>query len=69
MESMIIRRGQLKQMVGISPSTVDRLEASGNFPQRRRWSIGVVGWLRSDVENWVIKKSEPIKKGRRSDGY
>ena len=31
----LIRRGQLKAVTGLSPSSVDRLEQSGVFPARR----------------------------------
>jgi len=61
MSSMIIRRNQLKQVVGISPSTVDRLEAAGNFPKRRKWSTGIVGWLGTEVQAWATETGETIR--------
>ena len=59
---MIIRRNQLKAVVGLSPSTVDRLEASGDFPRRCRWSAGVVGWRWNEVAAWVDRRGESIKR-------
>jgi predicted DNA-binding transcriptional regulator AlpA len=50
---LIIRRSQLKTVLGIAPSTVDRLEASGEFPKRKRWNVGVVGWSGEEVSDWV----------------
>ena len=52
-DSFIIRRSQLKEKVGISPSSVDRLEAAGNFPRRRKWSTGITGWLTSEIQQWA----------------
>ena len=50
---LIIRRSQLKSVLGIAPSTVDRLEAAGEFPKRKRWNAGVVGWDGEEVADWV----------------
>jgi predicted DNA-binding transcriptional regulator AlpA len=54
---IIVRRGMLKDQVGISPSSVDRLEASGDFPKRKKFSAGIVGWYGPEVEEWVRQKS------------
>jgi predicted DNA-binding transcriptional regulator AlpA len=32
---------------------VDRLEATGEFPKRKRWNAGVVGWSGEEVAAWV----------------
>jgi predicted DNA-binding transcriptional regulator AlpA len=50
---LIIRRSQLKTVLGIAPSTVDRLEAAGEFPSRKSWNAGVVGWSGEEVSDWV----------------
>ena len=50
---LIIRRSQLKAVLGIAPSTVDRLEKAGQFPQRKKWNTGVVGWSGEEVSDWV----------------
>lgn len=50
---LLIRRSQLKNLVGLAPSTVDRLERDGVFPARRRVGAGVVGWVRSEVEEFL----------------
>ena len=55
---MIIRRYQLNVSVGISPSTVDRLEAKGDFPRRKRFSEGCVGHHGPEVVDWVNKKAK-----------
>lgn len=56
----IIRRNQLKEVVGISPSSVDRLILAGSFPKKRRWSQGITGWLSTEVEKWVEENGKVI---------
>jgi prophage regulatory protein len=53
---LFIRRSHLKQVTGLSPSTVDRLERAGIFPQRRRVGPGVVGWLYSEVSAFLEQR-------------
>ena len=51
---LFIRRNQIKQITGLSASTVWRLEQdpSSGFPKRRK--VGhCVGWLFSEVENFL----------------
>ena len=53
---LFIRRSLLKQVTGLSPSTVDRLERAGTFPSRRRVGPGVVGWLYSEVAQFLEQR-------------
>ena len=55
---LFIRRNQLKEITGLSPSTIWRLEKDGLFPKRRQ--IGsCVGWIFSEVELF-LKNSEAV---------
>ena len=55
---LFIRRNQIKQVTGLSQSTVWRLEAEGTFPKRRK--VGhCVGSLYSEVENF-LEESEAV---------
>ena len=55
---LFIRRSQLKQLTGLSTSSVWRLEQAGEFPKRRK--VGhCVGWLYSEVENF-LQNSEAV---------
>ncbi|NTW81631.1 MAG: AlpA family phage regulatory protein, partial [Geobacteraceae bacterium] len=40
-----------------SNSTLHRLEKAGVFPGRRRLSTGIVSWIESEVEDWIIGRS------------
>jgi predicted DNA-binding transcriptional regulator AlpA len=54
---IFIRRNQLKEITGLSPSSVWRLEHDGKFPRRRK--IGnCVGWLYSEVEEFLNAAQE-----------
>lgn len=47
---------------GLSPSTIDRLEKSGDFPRRRRIGIRAVGWLESEILSWMESKSKKLRR-------
>ncbi len=53
----IIRVGKLAKLLGVSRTTLWRLEKEGKLPPRYDISEGVSGWLRSDVEAW-LKRSK-----------
>lgn len=55
---LFVRRSQLKMITGLSPSTVDRLERAGIFPRRRRVGPGVVGWLYSEVAEFLERREK-----------
>lgn len=57
---LLIRRSQLKNLVGLPPTTVDRLEKAGAFPARRRIGPGVVGWLASEVEEFLSRQPKIV---------
>lgn len=50
---LIIRTAQLRELTGLSPTTVWRLERAGKFPRRRKIGHGCVGWLYSEVEQYL----------------
>jgi predicted DNA-binding transcriptional regulator AlpA len=61
MSNRIVRRNELRAVVGISPSSVDRLVAAGRFPKKRRWSEGITGWLASELEQWVEQNGKVVQ--------
>lgn len=50
---------EVKRAVGLSRSTIFRLERSGAFPRRVQLSPGTVGWIREQVEHWLEQKGVP----------
>jgi prophage regulatory protein len=53
----IVRPKNVKDVVGVSYTTVWRLERAGQFPKRRRLSAGAVGWVRSELEAWLESRA------------
>lgn len=55
-QDRILRTQEVQKLVGLSRSTIWRLERSQKFPARVPLSIGSVGWLKSDIESWIQNK-------------
>jgi len=53
----IVRERECKRITGLSRSTRWRLERAGQFPQRRPISPGCVGWLLSEIDDWVATRA------------
>ncbi len=49
----IVRRKELRHLVGYSPAHIDRLEKAGQFPKRVELGPGAVGWLEDEVQEWI----------------
>ena len=58
MNDRIVLEKERKQLTGISRSTAWRLEQKGRFPKRRQVSDGLVGWLESEINEWI--SSRPV---------
>lgn len=53
MEKRIMRKPELLRSIGLSGSTLWRLEKLGRFPGRIRLSGNSVGWFESEVMAWL----------------
>jgi prophage regulatory protein len=49
----MLRLADVVNRVGASASTIWRMEKAGSFPKRRRIGQQLVGWLESEVEEWL----------------
>jgi prophage regulatory protein len=54
----ILRMRHLRAITGLSRTTILTLEMCGRFPRRRRIGRKAVGWLQSEVEQWVLNRSQ-----------
>jgi len=52
----LIRTGELEEKIGLSRTTVWRLERAGAFPPRRRLGANVVGWVEEEVDDWIASR-------------
>jgi prophage regulatory protein len=48
-----MRFKEVRQRVGLSRTSIWRLERKGQFPPRRRLSDNAVGWVEDEVDQWV----------------
>lgn len=55
----ILSKKDLRQLVLYSPAHIDRLEKAGRFPRRVQLGPCRVGWVESEVLDWL---HERIKK-------
>lgn len=53
----LIRKPELFLMIGLSDATVWRMERIGRFPKRLRIGGNSVGWLESEVMEWLRAKA------------
>ena len=49
----IIRKPEVEKMVGLSGMTIDRREAAGQFPKRKRLGANSVGWVEAEITEWI----------------
>ncbi len=53
----IIRFPEIKEKTGLSRSTIFRMERSGIFPKRRLLGAHSVGWILTEVDQWISSRS------------
>lgn len=63
----LLRAGEVSQRIGVSRTTLWRMERDGRFPNRRRISDNIVGWLESDVNEW-IQGRQPLARAAAEAG-
>ncbi len=61
----ILRRPDVAVATGLRKAQIDRLEARGEFPKRRRLSARAVGWRSDEVQEWI--DSRPLADEKRAD--
>ena len=52
----ILRAKEVKEITGLSRTTLWRLENKGDFPQRVSLGVGSVGWRYSEVKDWLTNR-------------
>lgn len=53
-----LRTDQVEDRVGLSRTTIWRLERRGRFPARRRLGPNSVAWIEDEVDAWI--ESRPM---------
>lgn len=52
-----IREDEVRRITGLSRTSRWRLERRGEFPRRRRISGNAIGWLASEIQEWVKQRA------------
>ena len=58
MDSKLLTLRQVAELVGLSRTTIWRLERSGQFPRRRQVSTKAVRWNQAEILDWI--NSRPV---------
>jgi len=53
----LIRKPELMSMIGLSDATIWRMERAGKFPRRVQIGGNSVGWLQSEINEWLERKA------------
>ena len=48
---------QVMDMTGLSRTTIWRLENDGEFPKRRQLGLRRIGWIESEVLDWMESRT------------
>ncbi len=54
----ILSKRDLKELVLYSPQHITRLEKAGQFPKRVQLGPNRVGWVESEVLDWLTERLE-----------
>jgi prophage regulatory protein len=52
----LLRFPAVRERIGLSRSTIWRLERSGLFPRHRRISLNAVAWSEKEIVDWIQAK-------------
>ena len=62
-EPAILRRPQVEQRTGLSRSTLYQYIKDGDFPKPVRLGLRAVGWLESDISDWIAALVKGARQG------
>lgn len=64
----MLRLDEVRRRVGLSRSTIWRLEREGQFVLRRRLSVHAVGWPEDEIEDWLRTRGPACASGDLAKG-
>ena len=56
----ILKTNEVMKTIGLSKVTIWRMEKAGVFPKRINISSRRVGWLESEIEEWIESRPKGI---------
>ncbi len=57
MNDQIIKLSEVIRITGLSYASIARYEKAGKFPKRRKLGGRAVGWLSSEINQWITKQT------------
>jgi prophage regulatory protein len=60
-----LRLRQVCHLTGLGRSMIYQMQAEGRFPQRIKLGERAVGWLESEVRNWLATRIETSRGNQR----
>jgi predicted DNA-binding transcriptional regulator AlpA len=69
MTDRILRWPKVEPLVGISRSSVDRLERADRFPHRVNLTDYTVGWRLSEIQLWVAGERDWPRPTTKADHF
>jgi prophage regulatory protein len=61
----ILRLAQVREVTGLGRSFIYQLQAQNLFPQRVKIGARAVGWIETEVQQWIAKR---IAQSRAANG-
>ncbi len=55
-EERLLPRDEVERVTTLKKDTIYRLEREGKFPRRRKIVGDRVGWLASEVNEWILNR-------------
>lgn len=52
----LLSKTEVRSKVLYCPAHIARLEAAGQFPRRVRLGVGRVGWVETEVDDWIKQR-------------
>ena len=52
----LLRLQQVGELTGLRRSMIYQLEADGNFPRRVKLATRAVGWVESEIREWIAAR-------------
>ena len=62
----VIRFPQLIKLIGLARSTVYVRIAEGTFPKPIKLGVRAIGWLESDIEEWIQSQVDESQSENKS---
>ncbi|HUC61638.1 MAG TPA: AlpA family phage regulatory protein [Alphaproteobacteria bacterium] len=53
----VLRKRDVIGKVGLSLSTIYRLEGRAEFPRRIKLGLGCIGWLEDEIDDWIADRA------------